>query len=98
MNRPVVGYAGMTHLGINSAAAAAAHGFEVVGYHPGGERPAVVEPGLDECLAEHAERITYPSSPDSLSRCDLVYIAIDVPTDDAGRSDLAPIRALIESV
>ena len=30
MSRPVIGFAGMTHLGINSAAAAAARGFETV--------------------------------------------------------------------
>ncbi len=97
MSAPVVGFAGMTHLGLNSAAAAAARGFAVVAYHPA-SRPAVVEPGLDECLQQHAGRLQFTASLDALSRCDLVYIAADVPTDDADRSDLEPIRGLIDSV
>jgi UDPglucose 6-dehydrogenase len=96
MKKPVIGFAGMTHLGLNSAAAAAARGFEVVGYHPG-QRPAIVEPGLDDCLREHAARLRFTAMLEDLSRCDLVYIAADVPTDDAGKSDLAPIRGLIDS-
>jgi UDPglucose 6-dehydrogenase len=94
MKKPVIGFAGMTHLGLNSAAAAAARGFEVVGYHPG-QRPTIVEPGLGESLRKHAKRLQFASSLEALSRCDLVYIASDVPTDDAGKSDLAPIRELI---
>jgi UDPglucose 6-dehydrogenase len=94
MKKPVIGFAGMTHLGLNSAAAAAARGFEVVGYHPG-QRPTIVERGLDESLRKHAKRLQFASSLEALSRCDLVYIASDVPTDDAGKSDLAPIRELI---
>jgi UDPglucose 6-dehydrogenase len=94
MKKPVIGFAGMTHLGLNSAAAAAARGFEVVGYHSG-QRPTIVEPGLDESLRKHAKRLQFASSLEALSRCDLVYIASDVPTDDAGKSDLAPIRELI---
>ena len=97
MKKPVIGFAGMTHLGLNSAAAAAARGFEVVGYHPG-QRPRIVEPGLDEALRKHAKRLQFASSLEALSRCDLVYIATDVPTDDAGKSDLAPIRELIAGV
>jgi UDPglucose 6-dehydrogenase len=97
VKKPVIGFAGMTHLGLNSAAAAAARGFEVVGYHPG-KRPTIVEPGLDEALRKHAKRLEFTASLQALSRCDLVYIAADVPTDDAGKSDLAPIRALIAGV
>jgi UDPglucose 6-dehydrogenase len=97
MKKPVIGFAGMTHLGLNSAAAAAARGFEVVGYHPG-QRPTIVEPGLDESLRKHAKRLQFASSLDALSRCDVVYIASDVPTDDAGKSDLTPIRELIAGV
>jgi UDPglucose 6-dehydrogenase len=102
----VVGFAGMTHLGVNSAAAAAARGFRTVCYDADAEvianlragKPPVLEPGLTEALKKHAKRLSYASSLDALSECDLVYIATDVPTDDAGASDLAPIRRLIRSV
>jgi UDPglucose 6-dehydrogenase len=33
-----------------------------------------------------------------LSRCDVVYVAADVPTDEQGRSDLDPIRAMVDGV
>ena len=106
MGNPLVGFAGMTHLGINSAAATAARGFSVLGYD--GDRELierlrrrqlpVVEPGLPELLTEHAPRIEFSADPAALGRCDIVYIAADVPTDDDARSDLAPIRALIDRV
>jgi UDPglucose 6-dehydrogenase len=106
MNSTVVGFAGMTHLGINSAAATAARGFSVVGYDPdgaviealrAGDLP-VVEPGLPALMAEHAARLSFSADPAALRRCDIVYIAADVPTDDDANSDLAPIRALIGHV
>ncbi|WP_448951165.1 nucleotide sugar dehydrogenase [Labrys neptuniae] len=103
---PVVGFAGMTHLGIVSAASTADKGFRTVCYSPDADLTGrltkgllpVNEPGLDEIVAANAERLVFSSDLGSLSACDLVYIAIDVPTNDAGRSDLGPIRALIEDV
>jgi len=106
MSKPVVGFAGMTHLGLNSAAAAAARGFSVLGYHDDAalidrlrrhDLP-VMEPDLDATIAAHAERLEFTADAAELSRCDIVYIAADVPTDDAATSDLGPIVALIDTV
>jgi UDPglucose 6-dehydrogenase len=103
---PVVGFAGMTHLGIVSSIAVAARGFTVTGYDPDvnlvvrlqhGEMP-IIEPGLDELHAAHRDRIGFTAEAGDLNRCDVVYIAADVPTDDGGKSELAPILALIERV
>jgi UDPglucose 6-dehydrogenase len=106
VNRPVVGFAGLTHLGVNSAAAAAAKGFQVVGFHPdparvqalAASRSPYAEPGLEALLAEHGARLSFHAEPEALSACDLVYLAVDVPTDDEGQSDLAPISAMIAAV
>ncbi len=95
----------MTHLGINSAAATAARGFQVLGCGEhsvierlrAGEIP-VSEPGLKELVAEHAQRISFTSESHDLANCDIVYISADVPTDDTGSSDLEPIRRLIDVV
>ena len=96
----------MTHLGINSAVAAAAHGFDTVCFDPGapliarlkaGDLP-VIEPGLPELIAHHTARLHYSAELRDLECCDVVYIAADVPTDDEGNSELAGIRALIGSV
>jgi UDPglucose 6-dehydrogenase len=101
-----VAFAGMTHLGINSAAATAAHGFQVLCFDPDPERIAalergelpVVEPGLAELVAEHRARLVFTADPARLAACDVVTIAADVPTDDEANSDLGPIHALIEAV
>lgn len=100
-----IGFAGMTHLGVNSAAAAMARGFEVVGYDAdaaviGGlreARPPVTEPGLTEALRAHATKAHFTSNQDDLARCDVVYISADVATDERGASDLAPIERLIDA-
>ncbi len=106
MTLPVVGFAGMTHLGLVSAAAAAEKGFPVVAFDPDpgrvdplrrGELP-VVEPGLPELLAGNRERLALTSEAAALAPCDLVYVAPDVPTDDTGASDLAPLHALLDAV
>ncbi|HXF54884.1 MAG TPA: nucleotide sugar dehydrogenase [Hyphomicrobiaceae bacterium] len=103
---PTVGYAGMTHLGLCSAAAAAAKGFSVLAFDPD---PALVarlaardlcvrEPQLVELLAVHGGRIAFTADPDTLRRCDLVYVAQDVATDACGGSDLVAVSALIKRV
>ena len=100
MNRPTVGFAGMTHLGIVSATAVAAKGFRVLCYDPDsnltkalahGSLP-IVEPGLPELLTAAAANQRFSDQIGHLSECDIVYIAPDVPTDDTGKSDLTGIR------
>jgi UDPglucose 6-dehydrogenase len=100
---PVIGFAGLTHLGLNSAAASAARGFKVIGYHDDGRtvneinegRLPVTEPGLDEMIADNRDRLIFTSDRNALAECDIVYVSVDVPTDDTGQSDLAPIREMI---
>ena len=80
MPNPIIGYAGLTHLGLNSAAAAADKGFEVIGFHDDasyvtaineGKLP-VTEPGLNELVEKNKARLTFSDDAKSLSRCDLV--------------------------
>jgi UDPglucose 6-dehydrogenase len=103
MAAAVVGFAGMTHLGILSAVAAAARGFTIRGYDPDEsvtERLRrhdlpIVEPGLDELLAANRDRLAFTATASDLAYCDVVYIAADAPTNERGESDLAPIKSLI---
>lgn len=105
MTKPVIGFAGLTHLGLCSAAAAAAHGFDVVGFHDDGPlvddvaggRLPVSEPGLEEAFATNTARLHVSADAASLKRCDVVYVAVDVPTDESGASDLGPIMAMAET-
>lgn len=104
MTTPTVGFAGMTHLAINSLAAMAARGFPVIGYDPDAAKTSELaagrlpfsEPDLPEYFAENASRMRFSHEAEDLTECDVVYVAPDVPTDDLGRSDLTPIHAMID--
>jgi len=102
----MIGFAGMTHLGINSAAATAARGFQVLGYDSDAELIGrlqkhdlpLKEPELDDYFRDNRARLSFTSDADALAACDVVYISADVSTDDDAQSDLTPITALIERV
>tara|TARA_E500000318_G_scaffold85403_1_gene81450 strand:+ start:2772 stop:4064 length:1293 start_codon:yes stop_codon:yes gene_type:complete len=106
VTKPVIGFAGMTHLGLNSAAAVADLGFEVIGFAETKEEVngfnrselPVVEPDLPEMLAANRERLTFTAQTADLGRADIVYISVDVPTDDQGQSDLTRVRALLDRI
>ena len=106
MSAAVIGFAGMSHLGLVSATAAAERGFSVIAFDTDPSQVAsleagalpVVEPGLPELLARNRARVTFTSAAKDLGGCDAVYIAADVPTDDLGVSELGRIRALIDAV
>jgi UDPglucose 6-dehydrogenase len=103
MSMPIIGFAGMTHLGLVSAAAIAARGFTTLCFDPdralierlGDADLPVLEPGLDELVRSNQGRQSFTADIEALERCDIVYIAPDVPTSSTGASDLAGIRALI---
>jgi UDPglucose 6-dehydrogenase len=96
----------MTHLGLVSAAAAAGRGCEVVAFDPDASLIAalragalpVSEPGLPELIERNAGRLQWTSRLEVLARCDIVYVAVDVPTDRAGHGELASIRSVIAQV
>ena len=106
MKAPVVGFAGMTHLGLVSASAVAARGFEVVCFDADSalvRRLAqqdwpVLEPGLDELIRGNARRQRFTSARGELAACDVVYVAPDVPTDEQGASDVSGLTTLIREV
>jgi UDPglucose 6-dehydrogenase len=106
MTLPTIGYAGMTHLGLCSAVAAASKGFATLGFDPDialvgrletGKLP-VVEPELDDLMREHRARLSFTADAAALKNCDLIYIARDVPTDDNGISDLTALDSLLDIV
>jgi UDPglucose 6-dehydrogenase len=100
-----VGFVGLSHLGIVYSLASAARGFEVVAYESEPERRRALseghfpieEPGLAELFSAHRERLSYTGDVSRLGACELVFVALDVPTDDDDESDLAPVRSLLET-
>jgi UDPglucose 6-dehydrogenase len=104
--KPVVGFVGMTHLGLVSASAVAGAGFETICFDrdealvadlQGGRLP-VLEPALPELIASNGARQTYSANAADIARCDVVYVAPDIATDDEGRSDASSLRELIDLV
>ena len=101
MSAPVIGFAGLTHLGLCSAIAAAAQGFRVDRLRSRrGARRAISQPASCRSWSrastslprDSRRRITFTAEPGDLAACDVVYVAPDVPTDDAGESDLSAHR------
>lgn len=102
----VVGFAGMTHLGLVSGIVAGEKGFSVVCFDPDAARIAAIaagklpvsEPRLDEFAVRNKSRLKFTAAVADLAECDVVYVAPDVPTDDQGASDLGPIDAMLSAV
>lgn len=106
MTRPVVAFAGMTHLGLVSATAVASAGFETVCFDKDtaliarlkkGDLP-VVEPDLPELLRSNGRRQMFTPSVRDIGGCDVVYVAPDVSTDDEGRSNSSVLVELINLI
>jgi len=106
MKKPLIGFVGMTHLGLVSSVAAAEKEFDVICFDPNESlvtqlklvNLTIKEPKLDELIIKNQERIHFTSNSDDLYQCDLVYIAPDVSTDDSGKSDLTLINILLDQV
>jgi len=99
----MIGFIGLSHLGIVSSLATAAKDFDVLGFDTdailcaklaAGKFP-IAEPGLDELFQQHRARIRFSAEPSELRKCDLVFYSLDVPTDAENRSNLEPLRKLI---
>ena len=48
----------------------------------------VSEPGLPELIDRYNAALSFSADDAALGECDLIYVAVDVPTDDRGQSDL----------
>ncbi len=101
-----VGFAGLSHLGVVSGVALASKNIRVIGYDADASltsdlaagRVRFYEPGLDALIAGSRNRLRFSSSLADLGACQVIYVALDVPTDDAGTSDLTGLDCLIDDV
>jgi len=99
----MIGFIGLSHLGLNYALATAAKGFDVVAYDPdaalaarcaAGDFP-IEEPGFKELFAANRARLHYTNDPANLAGCDPVFYALDIRTNDNNESDTGPLTRLI---
>ncbi|MGA2138778.1 MAG: nucleotide sugar dehydrogenase [Verrucomicrobiia bacterium] len=101
-----IGFAGLSHLGTVTSIATAAKGFDVVGFDPDAQRCAdltnqklpVSEPQLSELLMANRSRLRFTQDVGALTKCRVVVVSLDVPTDASNRSDLTPLRKLIDHI
>src|SRR5579871_298377 len=99
----MIGFIGMSHLGLNTSAAVADHGFDVLCFDAKQElidnlretRLPVFEPGLEDLFKKNKARIQFTANPQDLKKCDLTYISLDVPTNSQNQSDLKAIEGLL---
>jgi len=93
----MIGFAGLSHLGIVSSLAAASKGLgPVVAFDPSdslcrdlsqGKFP-IYEKGLADLWRAHSGSIRFTSDASALSSCPVVYLSLDLATDDQNRCDL----------
>jgi UDPglucose 6-dehydrogenase len=102
----MIGFVGLSHLGIVSSIAAAAKGFAVVAYDPdaalcdslqNGHLP-LFEPTLDDLLRAARERIRFTADASALTGCQLIYFGQDVPTDEANQSRIGDFPERIDGI
>ena len=101
----MIGFVGLSHLGLNYSLATAAKDFDVVAYDPDSALTAqcaagefaIEEPGFGELFTQHRTRIHYTSDETALAKCELVFYSLDVPTNERNESDLGPLTALIRA-
>lgn len=101
----MIGFVGLSHLGLNYSLATAAKGFDVVAYDPDGMLTArctagefpIEEPGFAELFAQHRQRIRYTSDETALTECGLIFYSLDVRTNERNESDPGPLTALIRA-
>lgn len=99
----MIGFIGLSHLGLNYGLATAAKGFDVIAYDPDAALAArcargdfpIEEPGFKDLFAQHRARLHYTADPARLASCDLVFYALDIRTNDRNESDPSPLTKLI---
>ena len=101
----MIGFVGLSHLGLIYSLATAAKGFDVVAYDPDGlltgrcaaGKFPIEEPGFVELFAQHRARIRYTSDETALAGCELVFYSLDVATNERNESDPGPLTELIRA-
>lgn len=108
MLQPLIGFAGMSHLGMNTAVATAERGFNTICYDIDeslieelkNKELTIVEPELSKLFEKNIsiDRLKFTFDANQLYKCDIIYISSDVMTDDSGISDLFTIKSLIKHI
>lgn len=103
---PRIGFAGLSHLGIVSSICWSSLGFRVVGVDRdpfiistlAEERIPIHEPLLPELLRDNRCRLAYSPDFQSFNECEVIYVTLDVETDEANRPRLKELNQLVDDL
>lgn len=101
-----IGFVGMSHLGIVSALGTAEMGINVTAFDHDKSlisnlacgKFTIEEPSIKAIFNRNRKRLNFTSQLQEISDCDLVYISLDIHTDDSNESNLDAISSLISEV
>ena len=102
-NSSVIGFVGMTHLGINYLAASSEKKFKVIGFDINKFKVEKLkkfkldnsEPNLLNLIKKNKKNISFTNDFKMLKKCNIVFISQDVDTNNSGKSNLSKITQLI---
>ena len=101
-----IAFIGMTHLGIISSIACASKKINTISYDEDHnlikllrkKKFPIKEPKLTSTYEKVKNYLSFTNNAEDLKKCDIVYFAYDVPTDNHGKSDLKFIQKKVNKV
>lgn len=95
------GFVGLSHLGLNTSIALSSVGFKVLGFDQNAQlisdlknkKLPLFEPKLED-IFKASSNISFTNDINDLKNCDVVYIAVDIKTNDKNESDVSKILEL----
>jgi|APSaa5957512535_1039671.scaffolds.fasta_scaffold00447_12 UDPglucose 6-dehydrogenase len=102
----IIGFVGMTHLGLVSAICAAEKGFFVYCFDDNKDHIDnltsmnldINEPDLKKLLDKNYRNMKFTNNLNDLNDLDIIYVAPDIPTNDQGESNLDTIDEYLEKL
>ena len=106
MKKSIIGYVGMSHLGLNYAVATANKNFQVCCFDSSIEnikilkkkKSPVYEKNLETNIKKNFSKLNFTNEIKNIFKCDIVFISQDVPTNNQGKSNLDTVNKLIKLV
>ena len=104
IQKPILGFAGLSHLGLVSAISLTKKGFQIVAFDTdsklvsdlnAGKLP-VIEANLPEILAANRAAIKFTDNPADLANVGICWVAPDVATSAENESDTSQVQELAE--
>jgi len=103
-NNKLIGYVGLSHLGLNYLAASSVKGYKVIGIDIDPKKITKLkkfdielnEPSLKENIFKNKKKIRFSNDFSLLKKCKIIYISLDVDTDQKNRSQSEKVKKLIK--